>query len=69
MKYITIKRKDGSVNTVRYQCEVASENPLTLQEEIIKELLEKIEFLENENMDLGLKIIGLEEFLESLKVK
>ena len=38
MKYLALKRNDGSVNTVRYECETASESPLTLQEEIIKEL-------------------------------
>ena len=45
MRYLTIKRKDGSVNTVRYECETVNEPSLTYHEEIIKELYHKNEEL------------------------
>jgi len=48
MKYLAIKRNDGSVNTVRYECETASEPLLTLHEEIIKELYHRNEELREE---------------------
>ena len=49
MKYLSIKRKDGSISTVRYECESVTEKSLTYEEEIIKELYHKIAELEQEN--------------------
>ena len=46
MKYLSIKREDGSISTVRYECESATEKSLTYEEEIIKELYHKIAELE-----------------------
>lgn len=51
MKYLSIKRKDGSISTVRYECESVTEKSLTYEEEIIKELYYKIAELEQELKD------------------
>lgn len=75
MKYLVIKRKDGSVSTVRYECESASEKSLTYEEEIIKELYHKNEELEETNRKQAFAInviekmrLELEHHIEELEL-